>query len=314
MVWMSQPRLWLGAACLMLGCDQSAKPVVERIVVTEPCAKAVAEAAVHVADPVISVPPLAPPPTRPLVPLTPLHRWFQNLGDPKQRAVRRACEWHAQNPCKGPMLAIPFTDEYPDPTISMLASLSNPQRERVDAYCRLVNAHRRRCSTPLVMAFEDQAIDFASNHGVFAFQGSPVASDWPTAATPWIALDRDGDGAITSGAELFGDGTPIAGTTAHDGFAALATLDANGDGVVDVRDPMFAKLLLWADRDGDRKSTPAELRPLSDVVTSIPLAHTLAPVCDARGNCEGERGIAHLGEARIGAVVDVYLATWPSGR
>jgi hypothetical protein len=128
----------------------------------------------------------------------------------------------------------------------------------------------------------------------FAFEpGKPVTSAWPTAVTPWIAVDRDGDGAITSGAELFGDSTG----DARDGFEALAALDDNRDGVIDRHDPAFARLLLWSDTNGDRKSTPAELRPLAEAVASIPLAH------------DGVRGRVMLSDGRTGAVEDIYLPT-----
>ena len=47
-------------------------------------------------------------------------------------------------------------------------------------------------------------------------------------------MDRSGNGAIDDGSELFGSGTLMPdGTRAVDGFAALATLDTNNDGVVD---------------------------------------------------------------------------------
>ena len=316
---MSQPRVWLGAAHLLIGCDQGAAPVVERSVITLPCTKAVAEAKTMSAPIPPRRPLQSPPPPRPVpVHLPPPQRWMTKLAPKQQRAVRQACEWHAQHPCQGPLLTAPFTAEHPDPTIPMLAILSDDQQRGVDAYCGYVNAHRRGCSTPLVVAFESQPIVFATSQGAFNFDSTPVSSDWPTAVTPWIALDRDGDGAITRGAELFGDATPLAGGTARDGFAALASLDANGDGVLDAHDPMFASLLLWADRDGDRKSTPAELRPLAELVTSLPLAHSLVPRCTDRGDCEGERGVAHwrdvAGADHTGAVVDVYLSTSPSGR
>ena len=89
----------------------------------------------------------------------------------------------------------------------------------------------------------------------------------------------------------------------------LAALDANGDGVIDRHDPRFAQLVLWADRDGDRKSSPAELRPLAEIIISIPLDHEIVPRC-VRGNCEGERVVMTWGERgqpRTGAVIDVYL-------
>jgi hypothetical protein len=67
--------------------------------------------------------------------------------------------------------------------------------------------------------------------------------------------------------------------------------------VIDARDPAFARLLLWADADGDRQSAPGELRALSAVITAIPLAH------------EGVRGSARLRDGRTADVIDLYLAT-----
>jgi hypothetical protein len=184
---------------------------------------------------------------------------------------------------------------------------------RVDAYCK-ADFPAPSCETPLVVAFDNQPVDFTpAATARFAFvPGAPAATDWPTAATPWIALDLDGDGTITSGAELFGSSTVLPnGGRATNGFAALAVLDANGDGVLDARDPMFAKLVLWSDRDGDHRSSPDELRPLSSVITSIPLAFTRDARCNERDDCEGERGTLHWRDAagadHVGAVVDVYI-------
>jgi hypothetical protein len=180
-------------------------------------------------------------------------------------------------------------------------------------------------NTPLVVVWGGEPVAYrAAPDGAgggrgetFAFTpGAPAATDWPTAATPWLALDRDGDGAITSGAELFGNHT--GGQSYANGFAALATLDANGDGVLDARDPAFARLVLWTDRDGDRASSPAELAPLAASVVSISLADHVDTRCDARGNCEGERaplvGRDATGALHRGEVVDVYLATRPRPR
>ena len=166
--------------------------------------------------------------------------------------------------------------------------------------------------TPLVVAFADEPVTY-THGGAFAFTpGRPTPSDWPTATTPWIALDRDGDGAITSGAELFGSSTLLPdGRTAKNGFEALAALDANHDGVIDARDPMFASLLLWSDRDGNRASSPDELVPLASRIVSISLNDRVEVRCDARDNCERERAQMRwrdaAGTLHIGSVVDVYL-------
>ena len=163
-------------------------------------------------------------------------------------------------------------------------------------------------NTPLVVAFDDQRVELTAG-GSFAFQpGVPTATDWPTAATPWIALDRDGDGRITSGAELFGSDTVLpTGVRATNGFEALATLDANHDGRIDADDPAFASLLLWADRNNDQRTTPDELSPLGDQVVSISLADRREVHCDARDNCEGERAALVSRGSHAGSVVDIYL-------
>ncbi len=192
------------------------------------------------------------------------------------------------------------------------ASLSRAQRAYVDDHCANEDeAFSALCgATPIVIAFDDAPVAYGRG-GRFAFlPGDPVATDWPTAATPWLARDLDGDGAITSGAELFGGNTVLArGGTGASGFDALDELDANGDRVLDARDPAFATLRLWAD-DGDRVTGPGELRRLDAIVVAIALDDALAPRCDGRGNCERERAAITWRDGaglHAGAAIDVHL-------
>jgi len=176
-------------------------------------------------------------------------------------------------------------------------------------------------NTPLIAVFDDRPVAFtpasptAAASATFAFApGHAVRTDWPDAATPWLARDRDHDGAITSGAELFGNHTALADDTAAvNGFVALAALDDNHDGRLDAADAAFASLQLWADRDGDRRSAADELRPLSRTIVSISLDDRIDRRCDARGNCLGERAAMvwrdDTGAVHAGAIVDVYLPT-----
>jgi hypothetical protein len=67
----------------------------------------------------------------------------------------------------------------------------------------------------------------------------------------FLALDRDGDGQITSGEELFGNHT-LEGSA--NGFEALqrTAMESNGGvrrGSVSADDPVYAQLLLWTDRN-----------------------------------------------------------------
>jgi hypothetical protein len=177
----------------------------------------------------------------------------------------------------------------------------------------------RAGDTPLVLSFDGAPVEYlADREHAFDLHGdASEVTDWPTARTPWLALDRDGDGRIADGSELFGSMTVLSGgERATNGFAALRELDTNGDGRITPDDPGFSRLLVWSDRDGDRRSTPDELAPASTFeLLSIDLDYVVDPRCDGRGNCEVERASFRFRDAagveRTGAVIDVHLAAQP---
>ncbi len=169
-------------------------------------------------------------------------------------------------------------------------------------------------STPLVLSFDGAPVTFASTLGAFDLAVTQsVVTDWPTASTPWLALDRNGNGAIDDGAELFGSATVLrSGERATNGFIALAELDSNGDGRITPEDAAWSSLRLWSDENADRVSSAAELSPLSARrILSIDLRYTEGRRCDARGNCEIERAsfrwADESGVEHTGTIVDVHL-------
>lgn len=124
----------------------------------------------------------------------------------------------------------------------------------------------------------------------------------------FLAFDRNGDGVINDGAELFGDATPsIHGGTAANGFEALAEADANHDGMIDANDPIWRDLLLWIDANHDGVSQPGELQHVAaSPVTAIELAHHWTGRVDVSGNRFGYEGHVHVGK-RVRSLYDIFF-------
>ena len=152
--------------------------------------------------------------------------------------------------------------------------------------------------SPIVIDVSGKGFDLTNaKHGVeFDLWGvndgskEQVAWTAPRSMNAWLALDRNGDGMITSGAELFGDRTAQPPSTHRNGFLALAEFDkpengGNGDGVIDEKDSVYSRLVLWWDVNHNGISETGELHSLMEFgVSAISLTTEETPWQDKYGN------------------------------
>jgi hypothetical protein len=112
----------------------------------------------------------------------------------------------------------------------------------------------------------------------------------PDSDDAWLVLDRNNNGVIDSGLEVFGNFTEQPASDQANGFRALAVFDqpangGNGDGFIDAQDRTYQRLRLWQDRDHDGVSESGEMFRLAQLdVARISLQYVEGRRQDQHGN------------------------------
>ena len=164
--------------------------------------------------------------------------------------------------------------------------------------------------SPIALDLNGDGIQTTANgatRGTFDLQGngSQVQSGWLSPGDAFLAMDVNGNGKIDGVNELFGG-------KYGDGYAKLANLDSNKDGVIDARDPAFAKLQVWQDADSNHQTDSGELRPLASTgIASLNVGHT-DRWDEQSGNRLGETGQATRSDGSPVSMVDAYFAYSPA--
>lgn len=133
----------------------------------------------------------------------------------------------------------------------------------------------------------------------------------------FLALDRNGNGAIDDGSELFGAATEQPHSAEPNGFAALAVFDhpangGNGDGVLSAEDAIFPALLVWTDTNRDGRSQGWELGSLDESgVAELRLDYVRSQRQDQFGNLFRWTSSARSSQGRRISTSDVIFVRLP---
>jgi hypothetical protein len=195
-----------------------------------------------------------------------------------------------------------------------------------DADCMCVNM-----GDPLILDLENDGLSLTDiGHGVsfdLMSTGAPIKMAWTSGdgADAFVALDRNGNGTIDDGRELFSDLTPQADLSDHrkkikdNGFQALAVFDqkengGNDDREITEEDAVFSSLRLWVDANHNGLSEHDELKSLDECgVRSISLRYVMSKATDQFGNTYRYRSHALMDRdlGQLGAIqrraVNVFL-------
>lgn len=129
--------------------------------------------------------------------------------------------------------------------------------------------------TPLLLNLAGRSFELSGPRPAVAFDiDADGVADWISwtradADEAFLALDRNGNGLIDDGTELFGAATEQPASADPNGYLALAVFDdaeheGNGDGAITAADAVYVDLLLWIDADRNGISEPWELRALAE--------------------------------------------------
>lgn len=174
--------------------------------------------------------------------------------------------------------------------------------------------------SPIILDLDGDGFDLTDLAGGVRFNLNPRGAtervSWTAPGTDdaWLALDRNGNGVIDDGTELFGNFTPQPASANRQGYLALAALDQNHDDMIDAQDAVFNDLLLWQDRNHDGVSDASELSTLkAHGILGLDLRFAGHRVTDKHGNLfRYSANVLRAPGSHVGPFsYDVFLITQP---
>ncbi|WP_317633211.1 calcium-binding protein [Xanthomonas sp. AM6] len=225
--------------------------------------------------------------------------WWDGLGEWGKEALNDVADW--------------FEDSWYD-TARWWGDRTDELGDSLkDMFDRARNFVPRR--DPLVLDLDGDGIETISANGgvLFDHDGDGVknGTGWIGPDDGLVVMDRNGNGRIDGGSELFGADTNLSsGANGVSGFAALADLDSNSDGIFNYADEHFGDVRIWRDLNQDGVSQADELFRFDQLgVASIVLKPVATEDVDlGNGNIVDNRGTYIRSDGTAGLAGDLQLA------
>ena len=185
---------------------------------------------------------------------------------------------------------------------SLSLSMSRSYQIESDTHIRLGDAPVKQ--DPLVLNFNGSAAQLTSQRFKFDLNsdGTNEEINFVTGGSGFLAFDRNGDGKINNGSELFGANT-------GNGFVELATLVDDRNGWIDENDAAFNQLLVWA-KDSSGNDLLSSLKQSN--VGALNLANIATPfdIKDNNNDLQGQirsSGIFLQEDGKAGTIQQIDL-------
>lgn len=174
-------------------------------------------------------------------------------------------------------------------------------------------ASAKNAKSPLVLDLDNNGIETISTDGGVYFDHDNNQkyenTGWIGKNDAFLVRDLNNNGQIDNGTEMFGNHTIKSdGSTAYNGFEALADLDSNNNGKFDSGDEAWNEVKVWRDYNTNGIVETGEILTLEQAgVESINLKYNYQTETDSNGNTEIQQGTYTKTDGTTGKISDVWF-------